>query len=154
MSEHLTLAKEEIVRLRKHPELFPSKEVEAAFNHDITMIFRDALKHTGPEGEKNREKQQQDLLETVMRESGDPSFTPQDPHRKPWQQYLHDRAPGAGLNQSVMADGHSNQVIPHAGLRILENWTLEYHEIYQQMKAVSSVAAKAILLTRRFLHNS
>lgn len=129
----------EIARLRKHPKLFPSNDVKDAFDRDIGLIFSGALKHNGPQGQKIREKEKQKLLEIVMQESGNASYTQQDPRRKPWQQYLHDRAPGAGLDQSVMRDGESNQVMTHAALRILENWTIGYHHIYRGIKKVCFV---------------
>lgn len=130
-------AKAEIKRLCKHPELFPSKEVNDAFHHDMKSLLGEVLNYNGPEAKALRSEERRELREKVMQQSGNPGYTKQDPRRKPWQQYLHNRAPGAGLDQSVMADGCSNQVIPHAGLRILENWTLNYLRAYQHLKKVS-----------------
>lgn len=149
--ERLRETKIEIERLHNNPVLFPSKHIKDAFDHDIGVIFGGALKYNGPEGEETREKEKQQLLKTVLQTSRDPSFAEQDPDRKPWQQYLHDRAPGAGLDQSVMVDGQINQVVPHAALRILENWTLEYLQIYKGIKRVSFVQENAMPSTMRFL---
>lgn len=154
LSKRLHETNLEIERLRKHPTLFPSKDTEDAFDRDVKMIFSGALKYNGPEREEIREKEKQQLLKTVLQGSADASYAEQDPRRKPWQQYLHDRAPGAGLDQSVMRDGQSNQVMPHAALRILENWTVGYHHIYREIKQVSFVQAKAIPSTIWFLLNS
>lgn len=151
MLERLRETKSEIERLHKHPALFPSKDVKDAFDHDMEIIFSGALKYNGPEGEEIREKARQQLLQMVLQESGDPAFVEQDPRRKPWQQYLHDRAPGAGLDQSVMRDGQINQVMPHAALRILENWTMWYYHTYKSIKEVSFVTEEVMSSTIRFL---
>ena len=127
----------EIERLHIYPFLFPSREIRNAFDHDMRIIFSGALKYNGPEGEEIREKEKQQLLQTVWQESGYPAFTEQDPRRKPWQQYLHDRAPGAGLDPSFMLDGQTNQVMPHAALRIWQSWGVEWSRIYSGIKEVS-----------------
>ena len=143
----------EIERLHKYPSLFSSRDIKNAFDHDMEILFSDALKYNGSEGENIREKEKQQLLQAVLQECG-PAFAEQDPHRKPWQQYLHNRAPGAGLDQSVMLDGHTNQVMPHAALRILEVWTVQYHSAYRGVKEVTFVHQRFMLSTIRFLSKS
>lgn len=132
----------ELERLRKHPKLFPSKVIKRAFDHDIGMIFSGIHKINCSPQEKDVEKGKQTLHKTVAQESKDPSYTSQDERRKPWQQYLHDRAPGSGLDQSVMLDGQSNQVLTHAALRVLDGWTTGYHHIYKEIKQVNNSLLK------------
>lgn len=140
LSERFRETKFEVERLHESPALFPSNAIKDAFDHDVKMIFSEALKYNDSEGEAIREKEKQQLLKTVLRASRNPSCAEQDFRRTPWQQYLHDRAPGAGLDQSVMKDGQSNQVMPHAALRIVENWTIRYRRVYKNVKKASIVS--------------
>jgi hypothetical protein len=135
---HCQLATEmELERLRSHPELFPSTVVKDAFDHDIGIIFSDALKYDSLELMEVREKEKHQLLNSVFQAIGGPAYPPQDKNRRPWQQYLHNGAPGAGLDQSLLKEGESNQLLTHAGLRIVESWNAEYREIYTDLKKVN-----------------
>jgi hypothetical protein len=153
LSHQLLETKLELERLRKNPKLFPSESVKHAFNHDVGLIFSGVFNIHCSQDEKDIEKGKETLHQTVAEESQDPSYAPQDERRKAWQQYLHDRAPGSGLDQSVMQDGQSNQVLTHAALRVLDGWTTGYHQIYKDIKKVKKLPSKDNLSANIFFLN-
>jgi hypothetical protein len=129
----------ELERLRSYPELFPSTAVKIAFDHDVGIIFSDGLKYNSTELLEARESEKKKLLDSVFEAIGGPAHPSQDEARRPWQQFLHNGAPGARLNQSLLREGESNQLLTHAGLRIVEAWTLGYRQIYLDVQKVNYV---------------
>lgn len=125
-------------RLNKHPELFESKEVRTAFHHDALMIIK-YLKH---------KKMPKELIEKLRIEVSlaaslefERSFLPSaDENRKPWQQFLHNNAPGSGIDLSSLAGEGTVQVIPHAAIRLLRGYRKDMKDMAEKLKKVSSLS--------------
>lgn len=133
-SSYLLLMLENLEHLNKH-ELFPSKKVKAAFNYDICKIsdsmvdILTAYLDSEMEHEKFRELCAQNAPQLWL-----PSL---DRDRKPWQQFLHNKAPGSGIEKPFIADNvGSTQAIPWAACRIVKVMNQELQSIYRELPSV------------------
>ena len=59
--------------------------------------------------------------------------------RKPWEQFLHNRAPGAGINLSDMGSDGSIQILPMGALRLLHGMKEAHASIIRGIEAVGSI---------------
>ena len=72
-----------------------------------------------------------------------------DPTRKTWEQYLHNRAPGVGVDLSRAGSGGTVQLLPVPALRIMAGHMDEYREALQELNQVCSGALDLTTLTWR-----
>lgn len=75
-----------------------------------------------------------------MREEQKTSLPVRDLQRKPWEQYLHDRAPGIGVDLSAQGNGGSVQMFPMAAVRIVRSMVDQNRTIIAGIESVSSLS--------------
>ena len=128
--------KVELSRLRRHPELFPSKDTRERFwrnvwltcNHSVTSVI------LGQEARDHAHK----MFEAAWVKFEEEVCNPRnDVQRKPWEQFLHNRAPGAEADLSMFSEEGSIQIIPMAAARILMAYNEEHRAIIRDIEAVS-----------------
>jgi hypothetical protein len=61
-------------------------------------------------------------------------------HYKPWASYLGPGAPGSGVRVNVTDKDARLQVIPEAGLKLLEIWSAETAHVAKRLRQVSLVS--------------
>ena len=108
----------EISRLHMHPELFPSEVVAQGFWQDMYKISDYTLEEIIPHLKVN-DKIMKKLGDHCAEDKLDMNFPRRNVLRKPWEQYLHDRAPGIEVDLSAQGDGGSVQIFPMAAIRIV-----------------------------------
>nr|QEL51142.1 MAT auxiliary protein 1 [Letharia aff. columbiana 'rugosa'] len=117
--------KSELSRLQKHPELFPSQDIREKFWHSVRLKCNESVKFVISEQEARDHAHE--MFQAVSVEVEENTRTPgRDMQRTPWEQFLHNRAPGAEADLSIFAEEGSVQIIPMAAARILMA-TLEEH---------------------------
>ena len=114
----LEATKTEIVRLQKHPELFSSRLIEADFWRKIFQICDTVLGKAIPLLEGIDEVDRNILAIDVVHEL-DRTMPGRDEKRKPWEQLIHNRALGSGVDLLEMGDVGSSQLMPMASIRII-----------------------------------
>lgn len=129
--------KEELSRLQRHPELFPSKDIREEFWDAVERMLNHWVESVIPEQEAR--DQAHGTLQSAMVEYQEDMRTPRrDMRRKPWEQFLHNRAPGAEADLSEFAEEGSVQIIPMAAARILMMALDEHKAIIRDIEAVST----------------
>ena len=139
-SEHLEAymraTNAEILRLHQYPELFPSKDIEEDFWRDIHYVCDDLVEKAIPNVEDHNEEEK--ALQAVGVEIEQDTVLPsRDAQRKPWEQFLHNRAPGGGIDVSTFGGEGSIQILPMAAIRILMATNEENKSIIRDIEAVS-----------------
>lgn len=137
----LGLTSPELDRLQEHPELFPSKTMEENFYYDVSIICDLLLNLTTTTDDAFGFMSELDRLsESRFKEV---LFPAQDERRKPWQQFLHNNAPGSGIHASRMThclaiDGMKiTQALPMSVAKFLEGIKLERDKIRKELGLVS-----------------
>ena len=125
----------ELSRLEQYPELFPSKEVREQFwlhVHELsTTLVRGMNAATG-------HTQAQHALSDSGAEYYRARVLPtRDSSRNMWQQFLHNRAPGGGLEPTEVASEGSTQLLPPASYRLLTAMIEENKATIEAILAVS-----------------
>ena len=126
----------ELSRLHQHPELFPSKDIEEAFWRHVYKQCDVMIEELIPAGEIH------DIYEATLHESAydreqDIWLPARDPLRKPWEQYLHNGAPGIGADLSTQGVGGSVQVFPMAAIRFVDQMVQQNRTIISAIEEVS-----------------
>lgn len=130
--------KRELSRLQRHPELFPSKDIREEFWHGVAFECNLAVNNVIPEQEARDHAHK--MLQAASLDDEEDKRTPRrDVERKPWEQFLHNRAPGIEADLSMFAEEGSLQIIPLAGARILMATIIEQRDIIRDIEAVSTV---------------
>lgn len=146
--EYVIMAtKEELSRLQKHPELFPNKDIREQFWDKIQQLCNLSLSSVISEQEA-RDRVHKSIQAARM-ESEEDRLTPgRDMQRKPWEQLLHNRAPGTEADLSMFAQEGSIQIIPMAAARILIANINEHKAIIRDIEAVSTshLAVRSVML--------
>ena len=128
--------KGELSRLRRHPELFPSESIREEFWHNVALTCNDSVKFVML-GQEARDRAHR-IFESAWFEIEEEVRIPQkDMERKPWEQFLHNRAPGAEADLSAFPGDGSVQIIPMAAARILMAYLEEHETIISDIEAVS-----------------
>lgn len=137
MKNVMTATKAELARLRKHPELFPSQSVEKDFWRDVYEMSDVATDQVVPKAEAH-DHDEDILIDARIRFERDQVLpAAQETQRKPWQKFLHNRAPGVQVDLSAVAEGGSVQILPMPALRILLATVDENRSIVDDIEAVS-----------------
>ena len=130
--------KEELSRLQRHPELFPNKDIRKQFWYKISQSCNLSLNFVISEQEAR--DHMRETVQVARMESEEDRLTPgRDAQRKPWEQFLHNRAPGIAADLSMFAEEGSIQVIPMAAARILLANIDEHKAIVRDIEAVSTL---------------
>ena len=133
----ITATHGELSRLQRHPELFPSKDIREEFWHKVSLTCNHSVESVILEQEARDHAHK--MFEAAKLESEEDLRTPgRDMQRKPWEQFLHNRAPGANADLSMFAEDGSVQIIPMAAARILMATIGEHVEIVRDIEAVST----------------
>ena len=86
--------KVELLRLQRNPGLFPSKDMEEGFWYNVRLSCKSLVKNVIL-GQEARDRAHE-ILQAAWVEIEEDKRTPRrDMQRKPWEQFLHKRAPGA-----------------------------------------------------------
>lgn len=123
--------------LRKNPEVFPNKIMREAFERDTNLIYEslEAMVMTSVEIDEDCENFQASFAgDQLVPGIWLPS---QDKQRKPWQQFLHNKAPGTGIRWPFIRPLGSTQAFPLAGCRIVRAMNEELQQIYKGLESVS-----------------
>lgn len=126
--------KTELSRLRRHPELFSSKYIREEFWHSIGFECNLSVNSVILEQEARDHAHR--MLQAARVEVEEDMRTPgRDTQRKPWEQYLHNRAPGTEADLSMFAEEGCLQIIPMAAARILMVTIEEHRAIIRDIEA-------------------
>lgn len=131
----LAVIGDEIDRLDKNPELFPSEELRQnffRFVHEIFQAWNAALTKLKTVGMEHKE-----LIDEAVTAEEQVTRYAYTAGRKPWQQFLHNRAPGSGVHDSEMNPGGSTQIIPMGFSKLLRSWKNESVEVSKPIFGVS-----------------
>ena len=128
--------KEELLRLQQSPELFPSREVEEDFWGEVQECYDLIVDRSIPARKAHREgirllrEDVVDYWQTLM-------LPTRDAQRKPWEQFLHNGAPGSGADLSRFVNDGSIQILPMAASRIMLAMLIEHKSIIRDIGEVS-----------------
>ena len=132
----------ELERLHEHPELFPSKNMEENFHHDVSTICDLLLNVAIPKGDDALASEMD--FDTALGEATSKILSPaRDERRKPWQQFLHSNAPGSGIHPSRMTHRlaipgmKTTQALPMSVAKVLEGFQKDRNAILRDFELVS-----------------
>ncbi len=132
----MTATRKELLRLQQEPELFPSKDVEERFWREVQKRCGRMVERAIPAIEA-RDEARELLRESIADYWQDLVLPTGDVQRKPWEQFLHNGAPGSGADVSRFGEDGSVQILPMAASRIMIAMLVEYYSIAQALDAVS-----------------
>ena len=120
----------ELLHLKTHPEIFPHQVEESEFLDYVHLMYSslDDL-FTGYIELDN-------FVDAVHDFYAEKLAPLRDEKRKAWQQWLHNMAPGSGIDQSNMPHLGCIQILPRAGIRIAEETASENIKIVDHINAV------------------
>lgn len=128
--------KDQLLRLQNYPQLFPSEDVEVSFWKDV-YITCDQLVETILPTLMTHAKDHQKRINSTFKGFRKMIFPTFDRQRKPWEQFLHNRAPGAGADLSFIGNEGSVQLLPMSAVRIIVAMNNEYRSVIRDIEAVS-----------------
>lgn len=132
----------ELERLHEHPELFSSKTTEQNFHYDVSIIC-DLLLNVGiPKADEVLESQKD--VNRAMEQAANEILAPaKDERRKPWQQFLHNQAPGSGINARRFTHPFTtpgmktNQAVPMTVAKVVMGFKEDRDAILEDLGIVS-----------------
>ena len=133
----MTSTRKELLRLQQGPELFANKDAEQDFWCEVEECCELMVERSIPAIEA-RDEATKLFRESVAKYWQDLVLPARDEQRKPWEQFLHNGAPGSGADLSQHGGDGSIQVLPMAASRIMIAMLVEYNTIVQALDAVSS----------------
>ena len=126
-------------RLHNHPELFPNKTIKEAFDHDICKIVDSIMDMLTLCLES--EIEHENFIAFCAQNTPQLPLPSQDQNRKPWQQFLHNKAPGSGIEKPFIRDmSGSTQAIPWAACRIAKAMNEELQSIFRGLESVCAAS--------------
>ncbi|MCJ1312396.1 hypothetical protein MMC25_006070 [Agyrium rufum] len=129
--EILCKIENEVMRLESHHDLFPYEDMPTAFFEHFNALCRVMCKVE--EIVREHEETVQDFEEALQGLTDSfAQFASVNPRTR-WQQFLHNKAPGVGLDPSVIPTQGSMQILPYCGMEILYGWTSENSNIRQSL---------------------
>jgi hypothetical protein len=130
--------KDKMSYLLHHSSDFPTKEIEEDFWQEVYDLCDGIVEHIIPSLQSRDEDT--NYVETLGVENEHDTYAPvRDLQRKPWEQYLHHKAPGVKINLSAHGDEGSIQVFPMAAVRIVMGMVEETKAIISDIESVSLV---------------
>lgn len=137
--EHVIMAtKEELSRLQRHPGLFPNDNIRVEFWRSVWQTCNELVESIIPKQEA-RDHQHKMIQAAKAETEEDVRIPGRDVQRKPWEQFLHNRAPGTEADLSIFAEDGSLQIVPMAATRLLMTNICEYRDIIHDIEAVSTL---------------
>ena len=131
----LTATEVELSRLQRHPEISPSKGMMVDFWNDICDLNDDLLGR-GLLMLERCDVDERRLFDVSVEVSEDLRLHARDADRKPWEQFLHNGAPGNGIDVSGYGNDGSVQVLPSSAMLILHAALWEYTSTVSAIEAV------------------
>ena len=132
----MTSTRKELLRLQQEPELFVSKAAEEGFWCEVEKCCKLMVERSIPAIEA-RDDARKLFRESVAEHWQDFLLPARDEQRTPWEQFLHNGAPGSGADVSQHGADGSIQILPMAASRIMIAMLVEYNTIVQALDAVS-----------------
>lgn len=129
---------DELFHLQKHSEVFPSKDIEEEFWQEVYELCDGIVEHLIP-SLQGREKEKKDIEALGVKIERDTYLPVRDLQRKPWEQYLHNMAPGVKVDLSYHGNEGSIQIFPMAAVRIVTGMMEETRAIISDIENVSFV---------------
>ena len=127
----------DIERLRENPKLFPSQRISSNFWAGVKTALNDTMKLSV--GFRQLNLRYKTIFARLEHEDRlDHTRLRRDQSRKPWEQFLHNNAPGSGVDLRDMEQGGSIQILPMAALRLLHTVKENQTAIIRAMEAVRS----------------
>lgn len=142
LESYLDYTYPELERLHEHPELFPSKNMEENFHYDVSIICDLLLNVAIPNGD-DALASEMDLDRALGERTSEILCPARDERRKPWQQYLHNNAPGSGIHPSRMTHRlaipgmKTTQAVPLSVAKFLEGFKQDREAILREFGLVS-----------------
>ena len=124
----------ELLRLSGHPELFANEEIKRHFWQSVYTKLKGVplLMKRG----QGIDYVEHSLLQDDHQEHFEWTKLPsRQPHLNPWEQFLNNKAPGAGIDFSDEEDG-SVHVLPYAACRIMKAVQMEMTETAERIESV------------------
>lgn len=131
----LTATEVELTRLQRHPELSPSEGMMVGFWEDLCDLT-DELLERGLLMLEDCDVDERRLFDVSVEVSEDLRLRARDADRKPWEQFLHNGAPGSGIDVSGYGNDGSVQVLPSSAMSILHAALWEYSSTVGAIEAV------------------
>ena len=136
----------ELVRLQEHPELFPTEKVKEDFWLYVFEVSDSIAEQWIPEELccQSEHAEARDLAVSSVQEELLPFG---HKARKPWEQFLHNKAPGSGVDLSTLGlalslpnerPRASIQIMPTAAMRLLRAMRIDYEAIHDGIHEVRS----------------
>lgn len=132
----MTSTRKELLRLQQEPALFVSKAAEEDFWCEVEKCCKLMVERSIPAIEA-RDEARKLFRESVAEYWHDFVLPARDEQRKPWEQFLHNGAPGSGADVSQHGEGGSIQILPMAASRIMIAMLVEYNTLTRALDAVS-----------------
>ena len=126
----------ELLRLQEHPELFSCQNKEEWFWQTVHKLCTDVEFELAPAQEKY-DRMLLDLYVTAWEDRFDKALPERDQRRRPWEQFLHNRAPGLNVDLSRYGDGGSVQILPMPAIKIAAAMREENVTIISDIESVS-----------------
>ena len=79
------------------------------------------------------------IHEQIMKKFQQENQPAYDAKRAPWDQFLHDKAPGSGAKNFPEILRTSTQFLPFPGIGILRRWLLDYQHVVDAIVVVSKI---------------
>jgi len=114
----LGVTEEQLWRLQSHPELFPTEDIEKDFWGEVFLMCDHLVRKTltAPKG-KNKAARRLRALD--VKEEQKRTIPARDIQRKPWEQFLNNKAPGSGADLSQFGEAGSIQLMPMSSVKIV-----------------------------------
>ena len=137
---------QDVDRLRQHPELFPDQSSKDSFRDEISKLRR-ALVRMGRRQRELRKMEKKFGAEIVKDQyySCRSSFFRGPFHLKrlkPWQQFLYNWAPGAGVFHPAIpsilrpSKDNTSQILPWAGIKLIREYEKQAKLVIDEMREV------------------
>lgn len=134
LEECLAATSVELKRLQKHPELYPNTTAQ----QDFLRLVRKACKGIAItlQGRKAW-KRVQKVYRRFLEDCNEAVVLPnRDEHRTPWQQFLHNQAPGSGVGGSQTTGSGCAYLFPPGGVRLVFMMYLSCQSTVHEIRAV------------------
>ena len=125
----------ELSYLQEHPEIFPYKNTEEWFWQAVYKLCSD-IEYDFLPVQEVYEDTMLDLYITACEDKVDKALPARDHRRRPWEQFLHNRAPGMNADLSTYGGGGSVQILPMPAIKIASRMREENMTIISDIESV------------------
>ncbi len=128
----------ELKRLQENPELYSNKIAQQNF---LQLVRKrcDGIAKT-LQGTKLLRQARRDRSKFLDGFNQAEVLPDHDEHRKPWQQFLHNHAPGSGIEGLRTNEEGCAYLFPPAGVRVVCNMLQDYQSAVRDIQAVGEIS--------------